>query len=76
VPELSRRLDDEKYLLRQAGIVRSIAEITEEALQRKRYAQRCTEEERYGGESRRKPSLIGRLWEEIRDFIFLPGRRY
>jgi hypothetical protein len=30
--ELSRRLDDEKYLLREEEIVRSIAEITEEAL--------------------------------------------
>jgi hypothetical protein len=30
--ELSRRLDNEKYLLQQEGIVSSIATITEEAL--------------------------------------------
>jgi hypothetical protein len=43
---------------------------------RRRYAQRRLEEERDSPELAREPSFIGRVWEEIRHFIFLPGRRY
>jgi hypothetical protein len=37
---------------------------------RRRAAQR-----RYDEEGVKEPSLIGRIWEEIRYFIFPPGRR-
>jgi hypothetical protein len=46
------------------------------ARQRGRCAQRRLEEERDSAELAREPSFIRRVWEEIRDFIFLPGRRY
>ena len=46
------------------------------AHQRRRYAQRRLEEERDSAELAREPSFIRRAWEEIRDFIFLPSRRY
>jgi hypothetical protein len=46
------------------------------ARQRRRHARRRLEEERDSAELAREPSFIPRVWEEIRDFIFLPGRRY
>jgi len=46
------------------------------ARKRRRYAQRRLEEDRDSAELAREPSFIRRVWEEIRDFIFLPGRRY
>jgi hypothetical protein len=39
---------------------------------RRRYAQRRLEEKRDSPELAREPSFIGRVWEEIRHFIFLP----
>jgi hypothetical protein len=41
---------------------------------RRRAAQRRYEEERDRVEVK-EPTLIGRIWEEIRYFIFPPGRR-
>jgi hypothetical protein len=46
------------------------------ARQCRRYAERRLEEERDSAELAREPSFIRRVWEEIRHFIFLPGRRY
>jgi hypothetical protein len=46
------------------------------ARQRRRYAQRRLEEEWDSPELAREPAFIGRVWEEIRDLIFLRGRRY
>jgi hypothetical protein len=57
------------------GILQMAQRRAQIARQRRRYAQRRLEEERDGGESRRKPSFIRRVWEEIRNFIVLPDRR-
>jgi hypothetical protein len=46
------------------------------ARQRARYAQRWPEEEGDSAELNQEPSLVRRVWDEIRSFIFLPGRRY
>ena len=60
------RWDTAEGAQRRAQIVR----------RRRRYAQRRLEEERNSPELAREQSFIRRVWEEIRDFIFLPGRRY
>jgi hypothetical protein len=63
-------------ILRVATASDATALLDELARHRRRHVERRLEEERGTAELYREPSFIRRMWEEIRDFIFLPGRRY